>query len=45
LKIAYRLLADFVVLLHAAFVVFAVLGAFLVLNRHREGKKENLGKE
>jgi hypothetical protein len=31
----YRLLADFVVLLHGAFVLFAVLGGVLVLRRRR----------
>ncbi len=31
----YRALADFVVIVHAAFVVFVVLGGFLVLRRPR----------
>jgi len=31
----YRLLADLVVLIHGAFVLFAVLGGFLVLRRLR----------
>ena len=30
---AYSLLADFVVLLHGAFVLFAVLGGLLVLRK------------
>ena len=32
---AYRLLADLVVILHGGFVLFAVLGGFLVLRRRR----------
>lgn len=31
----YRVLADFVVVVHAAFVLFAVFGGFLVLRRRR----------
>ncbi len=32
---AYRLLADMVVMIHGAFVLFAVLGGFLVLMHRR----------
>jgi hypothetical protein len=34
-SMGYRLLADFVMLLHGAFVLFAVLGGILVLRRLR----------
>jgi len=32
---AYRLLADLVLLIHGGFVLFAILGGFLVLHRLR----------
>jgi uncharacterized protein DUF2784 len=35
LQIPYPLLADLIVLVHVAFVVFAVLGGFLALRWHR----------
>jgi hypothetical protein len=35
LQIPYQLLADLIVLVHVAFVVFAVLGGLLVLRWHR----------
>src|SRR5215831_17406047 len=35
LQIPYQLLADLIVLVHVAFVVFAVLGGFLALRWHR----------
>ena len=35
LQIPYQLLADLIVLVHVAFVAFAVLGGFLALRWHR----------